>query len=922
MPDFRRFVRDQVGPLGLPADREQKIVDEWAVQLEDAYEALRGEGLAADEAWREMQRQVPDWRALRESLLDGEPLWSRWSAGRRDVPAGERAGGVIARLHGWLTAGLGRDLRTGIRLFVKEPGVSATVLLTLAVCLGANAAIFSVVDAVLLRPLPVPESDRIVGMGDVYPTITPNDILSNDVPSYFDRLRALSALEAQAMLTYWYDALTIDGIPREIRGMRVTPSLFRVLRAPTAFGRTFTEDEGEIGSHEKIILSYALWQRLYGGDPGVLGKPLRLGWTGKPYTIVGVMPRGFSFLDRGPDGHGGEAPSVQFWIPLAFTAEQKSDSGRTRYGYFHVGRLRPGATVQQVQAQLDAVRAETAKRFPQFNLDGLGMYSLAVPLQEALTRPVRRTLYLLWGGAAFVLLIGAINVANLALARAARRRRELATRLALGAAPVHLVRQLVVEAMVPALLGGAAGLGAGAAILQWLTSAGLLPGSGDVRIGAPTVGFIAAASVVVGLLVGLAPAVTAGAASLNQVLGDGSRTGTSGRTARLFRRGLVVTQVALSVVLLIAATLLFTSFRHLLGLDAGFTPTGVVTATVFPPPARYPDAASVVTLLEQILDRVRTMPGVEAAGFTSNIALSGFESPASVSRERSEPDQATVIASVVGITPGYFEAMSTPLVRGRYFAATDRAQASAVAIVDEPLAGRLWPGEDPIGKTIYRGGVGPFTVVGIVRNVRLEGLAGSIESIGTAYFPQAQAPPLRRLRWIAIKSSVQPESIVPSFRSTLLDVDRDLPISDVQTMRERVDHAVAPQRLASSLATMFACVALFLSMLGIYGVLANLVASRTREIAIRMALGSSVRGVFQLVLAEGALLIGAGLALGLAGALWTAGTLQGLVFGVQPTNPRLLAAVASGTGCVALLACIAPARRATRVNPVDVLSEP
>jgi predicted permease len=915
MRDFRRFVEAQVSPLGLPADREQKIVDEWSAQLEDAYEGLRAEGLPDDEAWRELQRQVPDWRALAGALRDAEPVWSRLGGERDDPPRG-----AIVRLRRWLTAGLGRDLRVAARLFLADPGFSATVVLTLAICLGANAAIFSVVDAVLLRPLPVPEPDRIVGMGDVYPTITPNDILSNDVPSYFDRRRALTTLEEQAMFTFWYDALSIDGSPREIRGMRVTPSLFRVLRASPALGRAFTDDEGEIGNHEKIVLSHAFWQRLYGGDPGVLGKALRLGWTGKPYTIVGVMPQGFTFLDRSSDGHAGESLTVQFWIPLAFTPEQKSDSWRTRYGFFHVGRLRPGATVEQVQAQLDAVHADTVKRFPQFNFHELGMYSVATPLQEALTRRVRPTLYLLWAGATFVLLIGAINVANLSLARASRRRRELATRLALGAARFHLVRQLVVEAMVPAMLGGAAGLGAGAAILQWLASAGLLPDAADVGISTPTVGLVAASAGVVGLLIGMAPALTAGA-PVSHVLADGSRTGTSGRTARLFRRGLVVTQVALSVVLLIAATLLFTSFRHLLGLDAGFTPNGVVTATVFPPPSRYPNAEALGALLDRILERVRALAGVEAAGFTSNIALSGSESPSSVSRERSEPDDATVIPSVVGITAGYFEAMSTPLSRGRYFDATDRAGAAAVAIVDEPLAGRLWPGEDPIGKTIYRGGVGPYTVVGVVRNVRLEGLTGSIASIGTAYFLQAQAPPLGRLRWIAIKSSVDPESVVRSLRSALLDVDPHLPISDVQTMDERTARAVAPQRLASALATMFAFVALFLSMLGIYGVLANLVASRAREIGIRLALGSTVRGVFRLVLTEGAVLIAVGLALGLAGAIAVAGTLEGLLFGVQPTNPLMLGAVTAATGCVALLACVAPARRATRVNPVDVLSE-
>ena len=415
--------------------------------------------------------------------------------------------------------------------------------------------------------------------------------------------------------------------------------------------------------------------------------------------------------------------------------------------------------------------------------------------------------------------------------------------------------------------------------------------------------------------------MTAGTVSINQVLGDGSRSGTSGRTARLFRRALVVTQVGLSVVLLIGATLLFTSVRHLLGLDAGFTATGVVTATIFPPPSRYPNAPAVVTLLDRVLERVRTIPGVEAAGITSNIALSGFESPSSVSAAgRVAPDDAAVIPSVVAVTPGYFEAMTTPLVRGRYFAESDRENSLRVAMVDERLAGRLWPGEDPIGKGINRGDTGPFTVVGVVRDVRLEGLTGSIESIGTAYFPHTQAPPLRRLRWIAIKSAVDPAAVVRAFRSALVEIDPDLPIADVQTMSDRTAHTLVSQRLATNLATMFAVVALFLSMLGIYGVLVSLVARRTREIGIRVALGSSVRGVLQLVLAEGMVLIGAGLILGLAGAVAMAHTLKGLVFGVQPTDPWLLGTVAVAAGGVALLACIAPARRATRVNPVDVLS--
>ena len=553
------------------------------------------------------------------------------------------------------------------------------------------------------------------------------------------------------------------------------------------------------------------------------------------------------------------------------------------------------------------------------------MYTLATPLQDALTRDVRPTLYLLWAGAAFVLMIGATNIANLSLARASARRRELATRLALGARRFHVARQLMIEAIVPAALGGALGLVVGAGILRGLEWAGMgnLPNAAAIGMDGTTIAFVLTVSMVVAAVIGLAPATAAGAVTIHHVLVDGSRATTGGRSTRFFRRGLVVTQVALSVVLVIAATLLFTSFRHLLNVDGGFNADGVVTGTLFPPPSRYPDAPSVVNVTDRILESVRTMPGVRAAGMTSLIALSGHESPAPVSTVReATPDQPPVVPSVVAVTPGYFNAMSTPLLRGRDFANSDRAVTQLVAIVDERLAARLWPDGDPIGKAIYRGEAGPFTVVGVVREVRFEGLAGTSDAIGTAYFPHTQTPPLGRLRWIAVRSAAEPAAVVRAIRTALLEIDPDLPFSDVQTMVERTARSLVPQRLATSLGLMFAGVALLLSMLGLYGVLANFVARRTREIGIRMALGSSAGGIFSLVLTEGVLLIGAGLIIGIAGALATAQALEGMVFGVRPTDPLLLGTVAVVTGMVALLACVAPARRAARVDPVQVLSEP
>jgi predicted permease len=701
------------------------------------------------------------------------------------------------------------------------------------------------------------------------------------------------------------------------------------MQVPPALGRVFTDDEGEIGADRKVILSHGLWQRLFGGDPAVIGKDLRLGWTGERYTIVGVMPRGVSFFDPGYDGHA-RTPGdvVQFWIPLAFSAAQRAGTPdeRTRYGLFHVGRLRQGATIEQVRSQIDALNARTAERFPDLAFAELGMHTVVTPLQAALTRGLRSTLYLLWGGAGFVLLIGALNIANLALARSSVRARELATRLALGAGRLLVARQLIVEGVLLAGVGGLAGVGVGFWILRTLVSTDIenLPNGASIRMDWIVVAFVGAVSVLVGVLIGLVPSASMGRLNITQVLADGSRLGTGGRASRLFRRSLVVTQVALSVVLLIGAGLLLTSFRNLLAVDAGFNAERVATATIFPPPSRYPNQRALTALSDRILESIRGIPGVEAAGITSNIALSGRTSVSTVSAADRPPQQGDelVFPSVVSVTPGYFEAMSTPIVRGRFFTEADRDTTLPVAIVDERLAERFWPGEDPVGKGLHRGTSARYTVVGVVRDVRFESLAGPAESVGAAYFPHAQAPAsIGRLRWIAIKTASGSPAVMRAVRSAMMSIDRDLPLADIQTMSERTWRSLIAQKLAVGLAGTFGVVALFLSMLGIYGVLAYVVARRTREIGIRIALGSTRRGIFQLVFREGLTLVAAGLVLGLLGALAVGRVLEGQVFGVRPTDPLVLGTVALATGVIALLACVSPAHRATRVDPVNVLSQ-
>jgi putative ABC transport system permease protein len=586
--------------------------------------------------------------------------------------------------------------------------------------------------------------------------------------------------------------------------------------------------------------------------------------------------------------------------------------------------MRPDATIEQVRAQLDALNAANFKRFPQFGLADLGMYTAVTLLQGALTRSVRSILYLFWGGAAFVLLIGALNITNMSLARSSTRARELATRLALGAGRFRVARQLILEGVLLAEVGGLASWAVGVWILKTLSSNGMayMPNASSVHMDWTVAGFTLAISVLVGVAIGSVPATSLGRLNINQVLAERSRLGTSGRATRLVWRGVVVTQVAFSVVLLIGAALLLTSFRNLLAVDAGFEAERVTTATIFPPPSRYPDQHALVGLSNRVLESVRRIPGVEMAGITSNIALSGRTTPATVIADdhSPQPGEALVLPSIVSVTPGYFETMATPLIRGRLFAEGDREQTLPVAIVDERLAARLWPNEDPLGKGLRRGDSKRYAVVGVVRDVRFESLAGQAESVGTAYFPHTQAPVAGRLRWIAIKTADESDAVVRAVRSALMSIEPALPLSDIQTMTQRTSRSLVSQKLAMGLASMFGVVALFLSALGVYGVLMYVVAQRTREIGIRVALGSTARGIFGLVLREGLTLVAGGLILGLFGTLALGRALEGHVFGVRPTDPFVLVTVALSTATIALLACVAPARRATQVDPLSVLS--
>jgi predicted permease len=814
------------------------------------------------------------------------------------------------------------DIKHGARALRRDKGFAATVVLTLAICIAAYTVTFAIVYSVLLRPLPGPNADAIVLMSNEYPKAGFSDQTGSSAADYYDRLRAVTALEDQAMYRAVDQTLEVNGMPDQISGMAVTPSFFKLVGIPPAHGRAFTPEEGEIGNEQKVVLSYSLWQQLCGGDPSAIGRELRL--SGMPFTIVGVMPPGFVFLH----------PEVRFWVPLAFTAEQKTQYHSN--DWHHIGRLKPGATLAQVQSQINALNAANLERLPEWKdvLIKAGFYTRVEPLQHMLVRDVEGALYLLWGGAVFVLLIGGLNIANLALARWSVRGKEVATRLALGAGRAQLSRQLVVENVLVAGTGGVAGVLLGAALLRAVAALGLdrFPRADEVRIGGTVILVALGLAVLVGALVGLVPVTAAFKVNLSSMLREGGRTGTGGVQSRRLRQGLVGAEIGLAFVLLAGAGLLLASFRHLLAVDPGFTLKGVATASTEAPESRYPSDGDLRILMNRALDSIRHLPGVAAAGATTEIPLgNNFASSVIVAEGHvMAPGETFVAPYRLSVTPGYFEAMNIALIRGRYFEERDNESAPPVIIVDERLARHFWPNRDPIGQRMYRPSspkevTNPspntrwYQVVGVVRSVRLEDLAGTRGASGAYYFSYAQEP--SRDYTFAVRTVGEAGAVARTVRSATARIDPELALFDVKTMPERVAFSMSSRRTSLLLALAFGGLALFLSAIGIYGVLAYLVAQRRREIAIRMALGSTGAAVVRLVLRQGLVLVCIGLAAGFAGAAGLQKVVASQLYGVRALDPLVIGAVTLLLETIALAACALPAWRAVRVDPVAVLKE-
>jgi len=813
-----------------------------------------------------------------------------------------------------------QDLRFAARLLWRDKAMALTVMLTLAVCIGANTTIFSVIDAVLLEPLPFQQPDRLVRVFNSYPNAGA-ERGSNSAPDFFFRRERVDAFQEVGVYQYWGHTIGEAGSTERVRSMRVSPSLFPLLRVRPLLGRLFTEEEMDPGNEQKIILSHGFWQERYGGNPNAVGQDLRV--NGRPYTIVGILPEGFHFL--------GERDN-RFYVPIPFTPEERTVERLHSNNFEMIARLAPGATIEQARSQIaaldDALIEELNIPNARQILEDAGYHVEIRDLRADLLRDVRPTFVMLWGGVAFVLLIGCLNIANLMLARSHARVREMATRLAVGADRYRLGRQLLTEAVLMGVLGGGLGLAAGWGGLQLIQGMGVedLPRGTMVAIDARVILFTFLVAVGAGFFFGAIPLVNVFRSDLNTVFRGESRTGTSTRRASLLRGALVTGQVAVAFVLLIGAGLMVASLRAALAVDPGFQPQSVLTGYVSLPESRYPDGDSQRRFIDELLPRVRALPGVIAAGVGSDVPFDDSNSSSVIVPEGYVPRPGESLLSPLRTRagPGYFEALGIPLVAGRFFQESDDESSQQVIIIDEWLANRYFPDESPLGKRMVNGVPGMdvdeddyFTIVGVVEQIKHNELTES-EHVGAYYFTYKQVP--LSFLIIVAKTAVEPLTLTGPVRQTVASIDPDLPFYQAQTMEDRVAESLITRRTPMLLLVVFAAVALFLAGIGIYGVLAYSVTQRTRELGIRIALGGSPRQVFRLVVTQGLRVLGVGLILGFVGSLLLARLVRALLFGVAPTDPIVLLIVAATLVTVGVVACLFPARRATRVDPVVALN--
>jgi predicted permease len=901
MLDWQREIKKQLAGLNLSPAREAEIVEELAEHLADRYQELLTRGATAEQAQHAALAELSASELLACELRRIE----RQVAPEPIIFGTDRRANMIQDL--W------QDLRYAARVLLKNPSFTFIAIITLTLGIGANAAIFTLINAALLRPLPYEDAEQITVLATTRRDT--GEARSNSYPDFADWRDQNTTFEQLAAYTSASFSLTQDGEPERVSGELVSADYFPLLRVGAASGRTFLPEEDRTpDTHRVAVVGHGLWQRRFGGRAELVGQTIQL--NAASYTVIGIMPEGFR----------GVSDRAEIWVPILMVSSvNRVGDLQVRESRWHsvIGRLKQGVTLAQSQAEMDAITSRLEQAYPISNNNRGARVTL---LHERYFGNLQLMLWVLLGAVVCVLLVACANVANLQLQRAAGRASEIAVRLALGATPRRLTQQLLTESLLLALIGGGLGVLLAFWSVDFLIKLSPInfPSFVKLTVDWRVLGFSLLISVLTGVVFGLAPALQATKVSLNEALKAGGRNMAGGLGRNRLLNSLVVSEIALALTLLVGAGLMIRSLQRLQAVDPGFTSEGVSTMQVSLPVQAY-GQEQIVGFVGQLRERLQTVPGAQSVAVASDLPLCGTTSGGPVELE-GQPTTATGGETRMfrhRVTPGFFSTLGIPLIRGRDFTDADHAQALGVVIISEAMARRYWPGEDPIGKRIREDSRGVATpapwlsIVGVVGEVQYRGLPKNPNSDPDVYFPWLQVP--TRDMYLAVRSDVDTDNLVAALRAELKKLDAGLPVYGVMTMRERVANQSRQSRFSAWILGIFGALALVLASVGIYSVMSYAVEQRSREIGIRMALGAGQGEVLRMVVGQGMRLALLGVALGVGAALALTQLMKQLLVDMAAADPPTYAVIASALTLIALLACWIPARRATKVDPLVAL---